>query len=158
MAIQIFSDGACSGNPGPGGYAALVVWNGGERMVSGGESHTTNNRMELMGAIAALELMKAGRTVVLTTDSRYVMDGIEKWIPGWKRRGWKTAGGEPVKNQDLWQRLDAACQGHAITWTWVKGHNGHPENERVDQEAQRQSQLFKANIAQAASPVRPRGP
>lgn len=138
--IEVFTDGACSGNPGPGGWAALVRYRGQERLLSGGEAETTNNRMELMAAIAALEALKPGQTIQLFTDSRYVMDGIEKWMVSWKRRGWRTASKAPVKNQDLWVRLDAACQRLEVQWTWVKGHNGHPENERVDAEAQRQSQ------------------
>lgn len=133
MSVEIFTDGACSGNPGPGGWGALLRWNGHEKELSGGAEETTNNRMELMAAIGALEALKRPSTVTLTTDSVYVKDGITKWLEGWKARGWKTAAKKPVKNQDLWERLDLAIQGHAITWKWVKGHAGHPENERADQ-------------------------
>jgi ribonuclease HI len=131
--VQAFTDGACSGNPGPGGWGALLVYDGRERELSGGEPLTTNNRMELMGAIAALEALKRPCTVALYTDSQYVRDGITKWIVGWKRNGWKTADKKPVKNMDLWQRLDAARSQHNVVWHWVRGHSGHPENERVDQ-------------------------
>lgn len=141
MTIAIFSDGSCLGNPGPGGWAALIRHGAQERMLSGGEAHTTNNRMEMLAAIAALEALKPGANVAMTTDSRYVMDGIEKWMAGWKRKGWVTANKAPVKNKDLWMRLDAACALHQVSWTWVRGHNGHPENERVDTEAQRQARL-----------------
>ena len=133
MTIEIFTDGACSGNPGPGGWGALLRWNGHEKELSGGEEDTTNNRMELMAAIMALETLKRPSQVILTTDSTYVMDGITKWMPGWKAKGWKTAAKKAVKNRDLWERLDSAIQRHDITWKWVKGHNGHADNERVDQ-------------------------
>jgi ribonuclease HI len=131
--IQIYSDGACRGNPGPGGWGTLLIYNGTEKELYGAESDTTNNRMELMGAIMGLEALTRDCDVVLTTDSKYVMHGITEWMDGWKSRGWKTAAKKPVKNQDLWQRLDAACQSHNIEWQWVKGHSGHDENERVDQ-------------------------
>jgi ribonuclease HI len=131
--IEIATDGACKGNPGPGGWGALLRWKGQERELSGGEADTTNNRMELMAAIAALEALKKPSDVRLSTDSRYVMDGLTKWIHGWKRNGWKTADRKPVKNADLWQRLLAAAAPHRIDWTWVKGHNGDPDNERADQ-------------------------
>jgi ribonuclease HI len=131
--VDIFTDGACSGNPGPGGWGALLRYGANEKELSGGEAHTTNNRMELMGAIAALEALTRPAQVTLYTDSMYVRDGITKWVAGWKRNGWKTADKKPVKNVDLWQRLDAARQIHEIDWRWVKGHSGHPENERVDQ-------------------------
>jgi ribonuclease HI len=131
--VEAFTDGACSGNPGPGGWGALLVYDGRERELSGGEPLTTNNRMELMGAIAALEALKRPCTVALYTDSQYVRDGITKWITGWKRNGWKTADKKPVKNMDLWLRLDAARSQHTVVWHWVRGHSGHPENERVDQ-------------------------
>jgi ribonuclease HI len=140
--IEIHTDGACAGNPGPGGWGAIMRWRGTEKEMSGGEAATTNNRMELMGAIAALEALKKPSSVRLFTDSRYVMDGITKWIIGWKRNGWKTADKKPVKNEDLWRRLDAATAGHKIDWRWVKGHNGDPLNERVDE------------IARAATPRR----
>lgn len=131
--VEIFTDGACSGNPGPGGWGAILRWRGHEKELSGGESPTTNNRMELMAAIQALESLKRPLPVVLYTDSTYVRDGITKWIHGWKRNGWKTAAKKPVKNEDLWRRLDAALADHRIEWRWVKGHAGHPENERADQ-------------------------
>jgi ribonuclease HI len=131
--VEIFTDGACSGNPGPGGWGALLRYNGTEKELSGGEAVTTNNRMEMMGAIAALESLKKPARVKLYTDSQYVQQGISEWIVGWKKRGWKTADKKPVKNVDLWQRLDAARTGHDVDFIWVKGHAGHPENERVDQ-------------------------
>lgn len=130
--VEIFTDGACSGNPGPGGWAAILRWNGREKELSGGEAATTNNRMEMMAAIAALEALKRPSAVALTTDSQYVMKGVTEWLPGWKRRGWKTADKKPVKNQDLWRRLDAALQRHRVDWHWIRGHSGHPENERAD--------------------------
>ena len=131
--IEIFTDGACSGNPGPGGWGAVLRWNGVEKELSGGDRKTTNNRMEMMAAIRSLESLKRAAPVDLYTDSTYLRDGITKWLPGWKANGWKTAAKKPVKNQDLWQRLEAAIQGHAIKWHWVKGHSGHPENERADE-------------------------
>ena len=131
--VEIFTDGACSGNPGPGGWGAVLRYKDTEKELSGGEPSTTNNRMELMAAIAALESLKRSVPVRLTTDSTYVRDGITKWIHDWKRRGWKTAAKKPVKNQDLWQRLDAAASEHQVEWCWIKGHSGHPENERADQ-------------------------
>ena len=130
--VEIFTDGACSGNPGPGGWGALLRWNGHERELSGGETMTTNNRMELMAAIMALESLKRGVTVRLYTDSTYVRDGITKWLHAWKKREWRTADKKPVKNVDLWQRLEAALGEHKIEWHWVRGHSGHVENERVD--------------------------
>lgn len=133
LPVEIFTDGACSGNPGPGGWGALLRWKGTEKELSGGEHDTTNNRMELMAAIAALEALKRPKKVVLTTDSIYVRDGITKWIHGWKKNGWKTAAKKPVKNADLWQRLEAAMGPHDVVWKWVKGHAGHLENERVDE-------------------------
>ncbi|RED48578.1 ribonuclease HI [Aestuariispira insulae] len=133
LPVEIFTDGACSGNPGPGGWGALLRWKGTEKELSGGEQDTTNNRMELMAAIAALEALKRPKKVVLTTDSIYVRDGITKWIHGWKKNGWKTAAKKPVKNADLWQRLEAAMAPHDVVWKWVKGHAGHLENERVDE-------------------------
>lgn len=131
--VQIFTDGACSGNPGPGGWGAVLRWKGKEKEMSGGERETTNNRMEMMAAIKALESLKRTVPVDLYTDSTYVRDGITKWLPGWKSNGWKTAAKKPVKNQDLWERLDAALRDHDIAWHWVKGHAGHPENERADE-------------------------
>lgn len=130
--IEIYTDGACLGNPGPGGWGALLRYKNTERELSGGEPLTTNNRMELMGAIAALEALSEPCEIVLHTDSQYVRQGITEWLRNWVRRGWKTAGGGAVKNQDLWQRLQLACERHRIDWLWVKGHSGHPENERVD--------------------------
>jgi ribonuclease HI len=132
QAVEVFTDGACSGNPGPGGWGALLRYKGVERELSGAESDTTNNRMEMMAAIAALEAITRPSRVILTTDSTYVRDGITKWIVGWKRRNWKTAGKKPVKNVDLWQRLEAASAPHAVEWHWVRGHSGHAENERAD--------------------------
>ncbi len=130
--VEIFTDGACRGNPGPGGWGALLRYDGHERELWGGEPETTNNRMELTAAIRALETLTRPCDVVLTTDSEYVRKGITEWIGNWKRRGWKTAGRQPVKNVDLWQRLDAAIARHQVSWHWVKGHSGHPENERAD--------------------------
>ncbi len=131
--IHIYSDGACRGNPGPGGWGTLLKYNNTEKELYGAEENTTNNRMELMGAIMGLEaLTKDHCHVVLTTDSQYVMKGITEWLDSWKSRGWKTAAKKPVKNQDLWQRLDKASKQHQIEWQWVKGHSGHDENERVD--------------------------
>lgn len=130
--IEIFTDGACRGNPGPGGWAALLRLDGRERMLSGAETHTTNNRMELQAALEGLRALRRPSAVRLTTDSQYVRQGITGWIAGWKRNGWRTAGKAPVKNRDLWEALDAACGQHQIEWCWVKGHSGHPENERVD--------------------------
>ncbi len=130
--VQIFTDGACSGNPGPGGWGAVLRYKDVEKELSGGARRTTNNRMEMMAAIAALEALKRPSKVDLTTDSTYLRDGITRWIHDWKRRGWKTAAKKPVKNVDLWQRLEAALVGHEIAWHWVRGHSGHPENERAD--------------------------
>lgn len=131
--VIVFTDGACSGNPGPGGWGAILVSGPHRKELSGGEKLTTNNRMELLGAISALEALKQKSAVTLTTDSNYVKDGISKWIHGWKRNGWKTATKEPVKNAELWQRLDAAQAKHQVEWKWVKGHAGHAENERADE-------------------------
>ncbi len=131
--IEIFTDGACSGNPGPGGWGALLRYKGREKELSGGEAATTNNRMEMLAAIMALEALKRPSLVDLHTDSTYLRDGITKWIHAWKRRGWKTADKQPVKNQDLWQRLEQALSPHEVRWHWVKGHAGHPENERADE-------------------------
>jgi len=131
--VEAFTDGACSGNPGPGGWGAVLRFGEHEKELSGGEAETTNNRMELMAAIAALEALKRPVSIRITTDSTYVRDGITKWIHGWKRNGWKTAAKKPVKNADLWQRLEQAASGHQVEWAWVKGHAGHPENERADE-------------------------
>ncbi|MPZ08585.1 MAG: ribonuclease HI [Kiloniellaceae bacterium] len=130
--VEIFTDGACSGNPGPGGWGAVLRYKGKEKEISGGERATTNNRMEMMAAIMALESLKRPSKVALYTDSSYLRDGIMKWIHGWKRNGWKTAGKQPVKNVDLWQRLELALETHDVVWHWVRGHSGHPENERAD--------------------------
>jgi len=136
-AVRIYSDGACKGNPGPGGWGALLKWNGHERELFGGEGNTTNNRMELLAVIKALESINRACQIEVYTDSQYVQKGIAEWITSWKRRGWKTADKKPVKNVDLWQRLDTLAAGHRITWHWVRGHAGHPENERADQLANR---------------------
>jgi ribonuclease HI len=130
--VIIHTDGACSGNPGPGGWGAILSYGEHEKELKGGEAHTTNNRMELMAAISALEALTRPSTVEMHTDSKYVQDGISKWIHGWKRNGWKTADKKPVKNVDLWQRLDAAIHTHQVKWHWVKGHAGHALNERAD--------------------------
>lgn len=131
--IEIYTDGACKGNPGPGGWGALLRWNGHEKELFGGEPDTTNNRMELMAAIKAIEALTRETEADLYTDSKYVRDGITQWLPKWKTNGWKTAAKKPVKNDDLWRRLDEALSRHKISWHWVKGHAGHPENERADQ-------------------------
>lgn len=135
--VDIFTDGACRGNPGPGGWGAVLRCNGREKQLWGGEAHTTNNRMELRAAIEALAALKEPCRVNLTTDSVYVRDGITQWLPNWKRRGWKTASRQPVKNAELWRALDEQNQRHEVHWHWVKGHSGHPENERADQLANR---------------------
>jgi ribonuclease HI len=131
-AVDIFTDGACSGNPGPGGWAAILRVSRHEREIFGGEERTTNNRMELMAVIRALEALKRPSAIRLHTDSRYVMDGAAKWLKNWKANGWKTADKKPVKNEELWRALDAAMSQHKISWKWVAGHSGHPENERAD--------------------------
>jgi len=148
--IEIFTDGACSGNPGPGGWGAVLRWNGAVRELSGGEADTTNNRMELTAAIAALEALKEPCAVDLHTDSNYVKDGISGWIDGWKRNGWRTSARAPVKNVELWQRLDAARARHQVTWHWLKGHAGHPENERADELARLAMAPFKLRRGGAA--------
>ena len=142
-AVEIFTDGACRGNPGPGGWAAILRYRGVEKELTGYDPDTTNNRMEMMAAIGGLEALKRPCRVRLYSDSQYLRDGITKWINGWKRRGWRTADKQPVKNVDLWQRLDAASARHVVTWEWVRGHAGHPENERADA-------LARARIAEAA--------
>ena len=141
-AIVIYTDGACSGNPGPGGWGAILISGEHRKELSGGEAVTTNNRMELLAAISALEALKGPSQVDLHTDSKYVQDGIGKWIHGWKKNGWKTADRKPVKNAELWQRLDAARQRHEVEWRWVKGHAGHAENERADELAREGMQPF----------------
>ncbi len=132
-AVEIYTDGACSGNPGPGGWGALLLYGNTEKELTGGEPDTTNNRMELTAAIKALETLKRPCRIALYTDSTYVRDGITKWLPEWKRRGWKTAAKKPVKNVDLWQRLEQAATRHDVEWHWVRSHQGHPENERADE-------------------------
>jgi ribonuclease HI len=139
--IQIYTDGACKGNPGPGGWGALLVSGAKEKELFGGEENTTNNRMELMAVIQALTALKRPCHIVIYTDSKYVLHGITEWLAGWKARGWKTASKAPVKNVDLWQALDAATQRHQIEWRWVKGHSGHNGNERADQLANRGVEL-----------------
>ncbi|MEC9313632.1 MAG: ribonuclease HI [Pseudomonadota bacterium] len=131
--VEIFTDGACSGNPGPGGWGAILRARGTEKELSGSEKQTTNNRMEMMAVIAALEALKRPCRVTITTDSQYVMKGMTEWLPGWKAKNWKTAARKPVKNAELWQRLDKAIAPHEVKWEWVRGHNGHPENERADE-------------------------
>lgn len=141
--VDIYTDGACSGNPGPGGWGALLLWNGHEKEISGGDADTTNNRMELTAAIEALDTLKRPSRVHLHTDSTYVRDGITKWIHAWKARGWKTAAKKPVKNVDLWQRLETARDRHEVEWHWVEGHSGHPENDRADELARMAMQPYK---------------
>lgn len=131
--VDIYTDGACSGNPGPGGWGALLRWRDHAKEIYGGEARTTNNRMEMLAAIAALEHLKRGARVRLHTDSLYLKDGITQWIKRWQANGWRTAGRKPVKNEDLWRRLTAAIERHDVEWHWVRGHSGHPENERADQ-------------------------
>jgi ribonuclease HI len=143
--VEIFSDGACRGNPGPGGWGVLLRFRGTERELSGAEMQTTNNRMELSAVIAGLEALTRTCHVCITTDSKYVMDGLTQWLPNWKKRGWKTADKKDVKNVDLWMRLDAAVAKHHVSWQWVKGHSGHPENERVDALANAAIDALKKN-------------
>jgi len=131
--VDIFTDGACSGNPGPGGWGAILRTGAHEKELSGGERATTNNRMELTAVIRGLEALKHRSSVTIHTDSRYVMDGLTQWLPKWKKNGWKTADKKPVKNDDLWRELDVLCAKHDLKWRWVRGHSGHPENERADQ-------------------------
>jgi ribonuclease HI len=141
--VEAFTDGACLGNPGPGGWAALLRAGDSERIVAGCDPATTNNRMELMAAIGALEALKRPCKVVLVTDSRYVIQGIEQWVPKWRANGWRTADKKPVKNQDLWQRLADVVDAHQVRWQWVRGHSGHVENERVDQVAREQAERIR---------------
>ena len=146
--LYAYTDGACSGNPGPGGWGAILIAKDGEtvlkeRELNGGQALTTNNQMELMAAISALEALERPSAVTVVTDSSYVKDGITSWIHGWKKRGWKNAAKKPVKNEELWKRLDAAQARHQVTWEWVKGHAGHPENERADELARAGMEPFK---------------
>src|SRR4051794_10845162 len=141
--VVIHTDGACSGNPGPGGWGAILEYNGAAKELSGGEANTTNNRMELMGAISALETLTRPCAVEIHTDSNYLKDGISKWIHGWKRNGWKTADKKPVKNAELWRRLDQAINKHHVSWHWVRGHSGHDLNERADELARQGMAPFK---------------
>lgn len=141
--VLIYTDGACSGNPGPGGWGAILHFAGSEKELSGGEAKTTNNRMELTAAISALNALKRSCEVKVYTDSSYVKDGITKWIHGWKKNGWKTAARKPVKNAELWQQLLDALAKHKVEWHWVKGHAGHPENERADELARQGMEPFK---------------
>lgn len=150
--IEIFTDGACSGNPGPGGWGAILRYNGNTKELSGGEAETTNNRMELMAAIQALNALKEPCKIDFYTDSNYVKDGIGGWIEGWKRNGWKTAAKAPVKNAELWRALDEARKKHEVTWHWVKGHAGHPENERADELARLGMAPFKKKPKKAPAP------
>ena len=151
--VEIFTDGACSGNPGPGGWGAILRYNGTERELSGGEAETTNNRMELMAAIEALSALKQPCRVDLHTDSVYLRDGIRSWIHGWKRNGWKTAAKKPVKNAELWQALDEARDRHDVHWHWIKGHAGHPENERADALARAALAPFKKKKKKTPKPA-----
>jgi ribonuclease HI len=141
--VQLYTDGACSGNPGPGGWGVLLLWKDYEKELCEGEFETTNNRMELMAAIMGLESLKQAQEVDLYTDSTYVRDGITKWIHGWKKNGWKTAARKPVKNVDLWQRLQQVVSCHQIEWHWIKGHAGHPGNERADELARQGMTLYR---------------
>ncbi len=142
--VELFTDGACSGNPGPGGWAAILRMGSRERELSGGDPSTTNNRMELMGAISGLEGLKRPCRVILHTDSKYVLDGATKWIKSWKKNGWRTADKKPVKNVELWQRLEAASLPHEVHWVWVKGHSGHVENDRADELARLEIEKLRA--------------
>ncbi len=146
--VEIFTDGACKGNPGPGGWGAVIRSGAHEKELSGGEAQTTNNRMELMAAIAALNALKRPCQVVLTTDSNYVKDGITKWVFGWQKNGWKTADRKPVKNAELWQALVEATRRHQIDWRWVKGHAGHPDNERADRLASAAAEAMRLPVTE----------
>jgi ribonuclease HI len=153
--VVVHTDGACSGNPGPGGWGAILAFGDRQKELHGGETHTTNNRMELMGAISALEALKKPCVVDLHTDSQYMRDGIMKWIKNWKRNGWRTADKKPVKNVDLWQRLEAALERHQVRWHWVRGHAGDAMNERADQLARDGIAAVRAGAIGALSPSRP---
>jgi ribonuclease HI len=148
--VVIYTDGACSGNPGPGGWGAILTASGHQRELHGGEGHTTNNRMELTAAISALEALKRPSEVELHTDSQYLRNGVTQWLAGWKRNGWRTADKKPVKNEDLWRRLDEATAQHSIDWRWVKGHAGHAMNERADELAREGMAPFLAARAKTA--------
>ncbi|MGQ0456421.1 MAG: ribonuclease HI [Hyphomicrobium sp.] len=154
--VTIYSDGACSGNPGPGGWGAILISGTHRKELQGGEAETTNNRMELLGAISALEALKKPSAVDLYTDSAYVKNGISSWINGWKRNGWRTADKKPVKNVELWQRLDAVNRSHSVSWHWVKGHAGHPENERADELARAGMAPFKPRARNDAADDSPK--
>ncbi|HJU08925.1 MAG TPA: ribonuclease HI [Rhodanobacteraceae bacterium] len=151
--VEIFTDGACLGNPGPGGWAALLRYGAHEKLLAGGEIITTNNRMELYAAIAGLEALNRSCEIELSTDSQYLRQGIEEWLPRWRANGWRTVGKKPVKNQDLWERLAAAAARHKISWRWVRGHSGHAENEIVDRAAREQAQRIrdKSTTAQGSA-------
>ncbi len=151
--VVIHTDGACSGNPGPGGWGAILAFGDREKELKGGEAHTTNNRMELMAAISALEALKRPCLVDIHTDSQYLRNGIMTWIKQWKRNGWRTADKKPVKNVDLWQRLDAALESHTVRWHWVKGHVGHAQNERADELAREGLREARAGAEPAAKPA-----
>ena len=151
--IVIYTDGACSGNPGPGGWGAILIYGAHRKELSGGESPTTNNRMELLAAISALEALKGKCAAEIHTDSNYVKNGITGWIHGWKKNGWRTADKKPVKNAELWQRLDELASRHSVSWHWVKGHAGHPENERADELARQGMAPYKTGGAEAAPPA-----
>ncbi|WP_078120247.1 ribonuclease HI [Thiosocius teredinicola] len=144
--VELFTDGACKGNPGPGGWGAILRFSGKEKELFGGEAETTNNRMELTAVIKGLEALKRRCPVDITTDSQYVKNGITQWIHNWKRNGWRTAAKKPVKNEDLWKQLEQAVNEHDVTWHWVKGHAGHPENERADELANRGISALHTNI------------
>jgi ribonuclease HI len=146
-AVEVFTDGACLGNPGPGGWAALLRFGAHEKLLAGGEMATTNNRMELYAAIAALEALTRACEVELSTDSQYLRQGIEEWLPRWRANGWRTADKKPVKNQDLWERLAQAAARHRVSWRWVRGHAGHVENEIVDGAAREQARKFQQELA-----------
>lgn len=148
--VELVTDGACLGNPGPGGWAALLRHGRHERELSGGEALTTNNRMELFAVIAGLEALRKPCAVELTTDSQYVMRGVTEWMPSWIKRNWRTAGGDPVKNQDLWQRLRLALAPHEVRWHWIKGHAGHVDNERVDELARQAAEQIREGIREGA--------
>ncbi|HEN47301.1 MAG TPA: ribonuclease HI [Mizugakiibacter sp.] len=145
--VRVWTDGACLGNPGRGGWAALLRWGDRERLLSGAEPATTNNRMELMAAIVAIETLRCSCKVELSTDSQYLRQGMTEWVPRWKTNGWRTAAKGQVKNRDLWERLDTACTRHQIVWRWVRGHNGHVENERVDQAAREAAEKLPQDLA-----------